>query len=252
MTVLLLHEDLEFPDPELSQPDGLLAVGGDLSVERLLIAYKSGIFPWYHAGPILWWSPPQRPVIFPGLFRMTRSLYQTLKKDLYKVTFDKNFYEVIKGCANVPRKNSADTWINQEMIDAYCRLFESDIAHSVEVWFSGTLAGGLYGLSIGKAFFGESMFTLMKDAGKVALACLVEYLIKNGFYFIDCQVINAHLIRLGAVPLPRHVFLILLREAIKKQEPPFKWIRDTELTSTTAKFLKEKLIPGRKCEDITF
>lgn len=252
MTVFLLHEDLEFPDPELSQPDGLLAYGGDLSVERLLVAYKSGIFPWYHSGPILWWSPPERPLLFPGLFRMTRSLYQTLKKDLYKVTFDRNFYEVIKGCASAPRKNSSHTWITQEMIDAYCKLFQSNIAHSVEVWFKGTLVGGLYGLSIGKAFFGESMFTLMKDAGKVALACLVEYLIRNNFYFIDCQVTNPHLIRIGAVPLPRHVFLILLKEAIRKEEPSVKWVRDTELTSTTALFLKEKLIPRRKYEDITF
>ena len=246
MTVFLLHEHLEFPHPELSEPDGLLAVGGDLSIERLLIAYKSGIFPWYQSDPILWWSPPLRPVIFPVFFRMSRSLYQTLKKNLYRVTFDKKFYDVIKGCANAPRKNSAETWVTPEMINAYCNLFESKIAHSVEVWFDGKLVGGLYGVSIGKAFFGESMFTLMKDASKVALACLVEHLINNNFYFIDCQVTNSHLISIGAFEMPRQVFLTLLKEAIKKEEPPVKWVRDTELTSTTAIFLKEKLIPRRK------
>jgi len=247
MTVFLLHEELEFPHPELSEPDGLLAVGGDLSIERLLIAYKSGIFSWYQSGPILWWSPPLRPVIFPIFFRMSKSLYQTLKKNLYRVTFDKKFYDIIKSCANTPRKNSAETWVTPEIINAYCNLFESKIAHSVEVWFDGKLVGGLYGVSIGKAFFGESMFTLMKDASKVALACLVEHLIKNNFYFIDCQVTNSHLISIGAFEIPRQVFLTLLREAIKKEEePPVKWIRDTELTSTTAVFLKEKLIPRRK------
>jgi leucyl/phenylalanyl-tRNA--protein transferase len=174
---------------------------------------------------------------------MSRSLYQTLKKDIYRVSFDKDFVTVIKGCATAPRKDSTGTWITEEMIEAYTLLHKLGFAHSVEVWFNDKIVGGLYGISIGRAFFGESMFTLMKDASKVAISCLVEHLILNNFYFIDCQITNKHLIRLGAYEIPRSVFLILLKEAVQKETLTNKWDRDFEFTSKTAKFLKEKLIP---------
>ncbi|MDW7999271.1 MAG: leucyl/phenylalanyl-tRNA--protein transferase, partial [Thermodesulfovibrio sp.] len=195
--------------------------------------------------PILWWSPPKRPLIFPRLFKISRSLYQTLKKDIYKVTFDRDFSAVIKGCATAPRKNSTGTWITQEMIEAYTLLHELGFAHSVEVWFNGKIVGGLYGISIGKAFFGESMFTLMKDASKVAISCLVEYMILNDFHFIDCQVTNEHLLSLGVYEIPRSVFLILLKEALEKRTFTKRWDITIEFTSKTAKFLKDKLIPRK-------
>lgn len=251
MTVFLLPEELFFPHPDLADPDGLLAIGGDLSPERLILAYKFGIFPWYNHQPILWWSPPQRPLIFPRLFKMARSLYQTLKKDIYRVSFDRDFYAVIKGCATAPRRDSTGTWLLPEMIEAYTELHQLGYAHSVEVWFEDKIVGGLYGVSIGKAFFGESMFTLMKDASKVALACLVEHLIKNSFYFIDCQITNRHLLSLGAYEVPRRVFLVLLDEALKKEDLT-EWQREPEPTSKTAKFLKEKLIPRRNYEANSF
>lgn len=244
MTVYLLRNELVFPHPEFADPDGLLAIGGDLSPERLILAYRSGIFPWYNHEPILWWSPPERPLIFPRLFKISRSLYQTLKKDIYRVSFDKDFRAVIKGCATAPRKENAGTWITREMIEAYTLLHDFGFAHSVEVWFNDKIIGGLYGVSIGKAFFGESMFTIMKDASKVALACLVEHLILNDFYFIDCQITNRHLLSLGAYEIPRSVFLTLLDEALKKKDLTI-WQKEPEPTSKTAKFLKEKLIPRR-------
>jgi len=244
MTVYLLRNELVFPHPEFADPDGLLAIGGDLSPERLILAYRSGIFPWYNHEPILWWSPPERPLIFPRLFKISRSLYQTLKKDIYRVSFDKDFRAVIKGCATAPRKENAGTWITREMIEAYTLLHDLGFAHSVEVWFNDKIIGGLYGVSIGKAFFGESMFTIMKDASKVALACLVEHLILNDFYFIDCQITNRHLLSLGAYEIPRSVFLTLLDEALNKKDLTI-WQKEPEATSKTAKFLKEKLIPRR-------
>lgn len=243
MTAYLLHDELVFPHPDYADSDGLLAIGGDLCPDRLILAYKSGIFPWYNHKPILWWSPSKRPLIFPRLFKMTRSLYQTLKKDIYRVSFDKDFVTVIKGCATAPRKNSTGTWITEEMIEAYTLLHKLGFAHSVEVWFNDKIVGGLYGVSIGKAFFGESMFTLMKEASKVAISCLVEHLILNDFYFIDCQITNKHLLSLGAYEIPRSVFLILLKEAVQKENLTTKWDKNPEFTSKTAKFLKEKIIP---------
>lgn len=242
MTVFLLPDTPVFPDPELADPDGLLAIGGDLSSERLLLAYKSGIFPWYNELPIMWWSPPLRPVIFPRLFKLSRSLYQTLKKNIFSVTFDVNFPDVIKGCAETKRKYSTGTWITPEMKEAYIKLHYLGFAHSVEVWHGGTLVGGLYGVSIGKAFFGESMFSLMSNASKVALACLVEFMIKENFYFIDCQITNEHLLRLGAVQLPRAVFLKILSEAIEKDYIIKRWNRENYFISDTAQFLRQKLI----------
>ena len=253
MTVFLLRETIEFPPADLAESDGLLAIGGDLSVERLILAYRSGIFPWYNHEPILWWSPSLRPIIFPRLFSMSRSLYQTLKKEIYRVSFDRDFYSVIKGCAAAPRKDSSGTWITTEMMEAYSVLHNLGFAHSVEIWFNDKIIGGLYGVAIGNAFFGESMFTLMKDASKVALACLVKFLIEQDFYFIDCQITNPHLLKMGAVELPRSVFLKILDEALKRSLILGKWSGFECSTKEVASFLKKKLIPRRlKNEDNTF
>lgn len=242
MTVFLLPDALVFPNPELAEPDGLLAIGGDLSPERLILAYKSGIFPWYNQLPIMWWCPPMRPLIFPRLFRISKSLYHILKRDIYTVTFDQNFSGVIEGCATVKRKDSRGTWITPEMKEAYIKLHNLGFAHSVEVWKGDNLVGGLYGVSIGKAFFGESMFSLLSNTSKVALACLVEFLIKENFYFIDCQITNEHLLRMGAIEIPRIVFLKILNEAVSKNFIIKKWSLNKMYTQETAYFLKEKLI----------
>lgn len=242
MTVFLLSDELSFPNPELSEPDGLLAIGGDLSPERLILAYEVGIFPWYNELPIMWWSPPKRPLIFPRLFNLSRSLYQILKKDIFKVTFNMDFEAVIDCCAHSKRKDSYGTWITAEMKEAYIGLHHLGYAQSVEVWREKELVGGLYGISIGKAFFGESMFSLISNASKIALACLVEFLIRNDFYFIDCQITNDHLLRMGAIEIPRSVFLKLLSEAIQKNFIIEKWSYEQISTKHTALFLKNKLI----------
>lgn len=243
MTLFLLNEqDFSFPNPEFADPNGLLAIGGDLSPERLINAYKSGIFPWYNYPPILWWSPPLRPVIFPRLFKMSRSLYQELKRERFRVTFDRDFQSVITNCASAKRKECIGTWINKEMKVAYLKLHELGFAHSVEVWLEDELVGGLYGLSIGKVFFGESMFYKVSNASKVAFSCLVAYLIDNDFFFIDCQVTNNHLISLGAIEIPRSVFLTILSEGICKNFIIKKWTFNLSSTKEIAYFLREKLI----------
>ncbi|GAB6183409.1 leucyl/phenylalanyl-tRNA--protein transferase [Thermodesulfovibrio hydrogeniphilus] len=246
MPIFLLNEKPIFPNPELSEPDGLLAVGGDLSPERLIVAYKSGIFPWYSEPPIAWWSPSLRPIIFPRLFAFSRSLYQTLKKGTFQVTFDQDFQGVIEGCSSTPRKDSIGTWITPEMKKAYIELHSLGYAHSVEVWKEGNLVGGLYGVLIGKSFSGESMFSLVRDASKVALSCLIEFAIKNDLYFIDCQVTNEHLLRMGAIEIPRPVFLKILDEATTKDFIIKRWARDDHSTINTAFFLKDKLIKRRR------
>ncbi len=245
MTIFLLNEEIVFPDPELADPDGLLAIGGDLSAERLLHAYSLGIFPWYNDFPILWWTPPKRPVIFPRLFRLARSLYQTLKKGVFDVTFDDDFVSIIEGCASAPRRDSSGTWIDSHMKKAYTELHRLGFAHSVEVWKDGNLVGGLYGVSLGRAFFGESMFSLVSDASKVALSCLVEFMIKKDFYFIDCQVSNEHLLKMGAFELPRKVFLKILDEALRRDTIIGRWSRPDRSTKVAALFLEEKLIKRR-------
>ena len=194
-------------DYAMIQPNGLLAVGGDLSPARLLHAYQRGIFPWFSDGqPILWWAPDPRAVLFPGALKITRSLRKTLRREKFQVTFDRAFLEVIRSCA-APRAHQNDTWITGDMIAAYCALHQRGFAHSVECWEDGELAGGLYGVGIGKIFFGESMFSRSSDASKVALAKLCE----SGYELIDCQLPSDHLKRLGATDLPRGQFMGLLR-----------------------------------------
>lgn len=194
-----------FPDVRhaLRHPNGLLAVGGDLSPERLENAYRHGIFPWFSAGdPILWWSPDPRTVLFPDRFRVPRSLRKRLRKEPFRVTMDRAFGGVIRACA-APRDDEGGTWILPEMVVAYTALHRRGLAHSVEVWQAGDLVGGLYGVAIGRAFFGESMFSRASDASKVALLHLCQRLTQWGYGLIDCQMRTEHLIRLGAVEIPR-------------------------------------------------
>ena len=196
------------PFPPLSASDrhGLLAMGGDLSPERLLLAYRSGIFPWFNPGePILWWSPDPRCVIYPHRFIPSRSLRKSVQNRGYKVTYDTAFEQVIECCAG-NRKNQPGTWITEEMLKAYCALFHLGVAHSVEAWHNNALVGGLYGLALGKVFFGESMFSKKTDASKVALTTLMQKLVNCGFTLIDCQVSSPHMLSLGAVEIPREVF----------------------------------------------
>lgn len=194
----------------LTEPEGLLAVGGDLSPERLLEAYRRGIFPWYSEDqPVLWWSPNPRSVLFPDKLKISRSLKKTLNKNIYTVTLDTAFRDVMVACAQ-PRKDGNGTWITPDMIDAYCTLFEQGHAHSVETWLNDELVGGLYGIAIGKVFFGESMFSKKTDASKVAFTKLVQQLKAWGFELIDCQIQSVHLDSLGAENIPRRHFTDLL------------------------------------------
>ena len=208
-----LTEKLWFPNPEEATEDGLLAIGGDLSVERLLLAYNSGIFPWFEDDqPILWWSPDPRMVLFPEKFKVSKSLRKKLKSEKFRITFNQNFEEVIRNCATVPRKGQAGTWITQEMQQAYIALRSAGHAVSVEVWEDEKLVGGLYGIDLPKkkVFCGESMFSLVNDASKVAFYHLSEYVKTKDYKFIDCQIYNEHLESLGAEEIGRGEFLELL------------------------------------------
>ena len=226
---LLSDEQLDvFPDVELAltDPDGLLAVGGDLSTKRLLAAYAKGIFPWYSDDqPIMWWSPDPRSILKLDDFKISRSLNKTLKKNIFHVTMDTAFNDVIRACAKT-RKDGFGTWITAEMLDAYCELHRLGYAHSVECWFEQKLVGGLYGLSLGHAFFGESMFTLKTDASKVALAFLVKQLKQWQFDFIDAQVSSEHMTRLGAKEIPRSQFIHELQHTLQYSSRIGKWHSD--------------------------
>ena len=215
-----LTDALIFPDTEtaLKEPNGLLAAGGDLSTERLLLAYRHGIFPWFNPGePILWWSPDPRAVIIPGQLHISRSLQRTLDKNIFTVTFDRAFAEVIEACS-LPRKSRKDpaqrrgiaetgTWITPDMKQAYIRLHQAGYAHSVECWKAGKLVGGIYGVVLGACFFGESMFSTVTDASKVAMVELDKYLQNNRFRILDCQVSSPHIKSMGAIDMPRKQFL---------------------------------------------
>jgi len=215
MPVYKLTKELVFPPPGLADDDGLLAVGGDLSVDRLILAYSMGIFPWYSENyPILWWSPDPRLVIFPKELKVSRSLRQTIKKSIYHVTTNAAFEDVIRNCATVTRKGEGGTWITDDMIEAYIRLHKVGYAHSVESWEGDELAGGFYGVMMGKAFFGESMFAKKSDASKVAFATYAVALAEKGFELIDCQVTTEHMKRFGAREIPRPEFMRRLKEAL--------------------------------------
>jgi len=213
MLTCLQRDSLSFPPLEraLRDPNGLLAVGGDLSVERLIQAYRHGCFPWYQAGqPILWWAPDPRTVLFPHEVHISRSLRKTLRQGAFRVTFDRDFPAVIQGCA-APRDYADGTWITPEMQAAYQELHRRGVAHSVEVWQGETLVGGLYGLAIGQLFFGESMFSRADNASKVGFVSLVKRLEEWGFVLIDCQMPTQHLQSLGARSIPRSEFAAYLQ-----------------------------------------
>ncbi|HSH69304.1 MAG TPA: leucyl/phenylalanyl-tRNA--protein transferase [Deferrisomatales bacterium] len=216
---------LPFPPVELAltDPDGLLAIGGDLSPSRLLEAYRHGIFPWFSEGqPILWWSPDPRAVLFPDRLHISRSLGKTLRRGRFRVTADRAFREVVAGCA-APRSGHDGTWITGEMADAYARLHDLGTAHSVEVWESGDLVGGIYGVALGRVFFGESMFSRATDASKVAIVHLARQLQRWEFPLLDCQVHNPHLETLGAERIPRKQFLAALDAHCTRPPVPAPW-----------------------------
>lgn len=215
---------LAFPNPRYADEGGLLAFGGDLSSKRLLAAYTRGIFPWFSEGePILWWSPNPRLVLYPDKFKLRKSFRRVLRSGKFSVTFDHNFKEVIKHCSTVNRKGQEATWIVPEMTDAYTRLHEEGYAHSVEVLLEGKLVGGLYGVAYGKAFFGESMFSLVPDASKIAFKALSGILGSRGYDFIDCQMKTDHMIGLGAEVIERDYFLDALELAIDKPSDIGSW-----------------------------
>lgn len=217
MPIHRLPREIVFPDPERAEPDGLLAVGGDLSPERLLAAYAAGIFPWYSEGaPILWWSPDPRLVLEPGHLHVSRSLQRTLRRRRFRVTADTAFEPVVRRCASRERPGQDGTWITDEMARAYVRLHRLGFAHSFEAWEDEALAGGLYGVSLGAAFFGESMFADRPDASKVAFVRAVELLARRGFGLLDAQVRTEHLLRLGAREIPRREFLRRLARALER------------------------------------
>ena len=206
--IFRLTEELIFPDPSLAEPDGLLAIGGDLSGDRLILAYQNGIFPWFSEGdPVCWYSPHERCVIFPDQVRISKSMRKIISDEHFTVTMDTSFEEVIGNCAQSPRKGQDGTWITTEMQDAYIGLHQNGWAHSVEVWHKGVLAGGLYGLEVNGVFCGESMFSLMSNASKTALI----WLCRNPAYrLIDCQLPNDHLMSLGAEMITQEEYLSIL------------------------------------------
>lgn len=225
MPIYLLGDDPNlFPPPERADRTGLLAVGGDLSPERLLAAYSRGIFPWYNEGqPLLWHSPNPRFVLEPAKLHVGRSLRKTLKAGVYDIRWDTAFADVIAACARVPRPGQDGTWITDEMQRAYVTLHELGYAHSVEAWAGGELKGGFYGVSLGAAFFGESMFAHAPDASKVAFVTAVERFQAWGFHFIDCQVETEHLARFGAGPWPRKHFLEALARSQREPTRRGRW-----------------------------
>lgn len=224
MPVFQLTEDVAFPPPGLATSEGLLAVGGDLSEQRLLLAYTLGIFPWYSEGePILWWSPDPRMVLLLESFRPPRSMRRANRDGRFNVTMDTAFDQVMAACATVPRAEQDGTWITEDMMAAYSRLHRSGYAHSVECWHEDELVGGLYGISLGSCFFGESMFSTMSGASKVALLTLVDQLRKWDFTLIDCQIYSEHLERLGARDVRRETFLDMLETGVKAQTRAGVW-----------------------------
>jgi leucyl/phenylalanyl-tRNA---protein transferase len=225
-----LTDNAPFPPVEraLDEPNGLLAAGGDLSSRRLVAAYRRGIFPWYSEGqPILWWSPDPRMVLYVDEFKPSRSLRKRIRQGVFEMRVDTAFRRVVGACATAPRSGQYGTWITSSMMEAYVELHRRGYAHCVEAWDGDQLVGGLYGLALGRMFFGESMFAHQTDASKVALATLVDILLQRGVPLIDCQQETAHLATLGARPIPRRAFAAHLAELINSNDPPAEWPRGT-------------------------
>ena len=207
----ILTNEIIFPDTSFANEEGILAIGGDLSVERLLCAYKNGIFPWYNEEePIIWWSPDPRCVLFPDKLRVTKSMKQVLQNGRFRFTMNKAFSQVINACKTVDRKDGFGTWINQDIVDAYTKLHEAGYALSAETWREGKLVGGLYGIKLGNVFYGESMFSTESNASKFAFINLVNQLKKNGLQLIDCQQKTDHLMSLGAEMISRSEFIQII------------------------------------------
>lgn len=224
MPVFQLGRQLIFPPPAMAEPNGLLAIGGDLSPARIIEAYRQGIFPWYGEGdPILWWSPAPRLVLFPEEFHLPRRLARTIRQKTFTVTADTFFYDIIHQCARTRIEAGVETWITAEMIEAYGRLHELGFAHSIECWRGPELAGGLYGIGLGRIFFGESMFSLVGNASKIALHALVQHASLTGIQMIDCQMRTKHLIRFGARELARSDFQEMLDRFVYPLAPQKKW-----------------------------
>jgi leucyl/phenylalanyl-tRNA---protein transferase len=222
--LIYLLQMIEFPDPNLADDEGLIAYGGELSPDYLLSAYSQGIYPWFCEGePILWWSPDPRMVLLPKNFKLKKSLRQVINKGSFELKVDRAFRKVITSCGSVKRSHEDETWITNEMTEAYVKLHELGYAHSFESYFEGELVGGLYGLSIGNCFFGESMFFTKTDASKVAFYHLVQFALKHKFSFIDAQQPTDHLANLGAKPIPRTHFFKLLDNALQEDTLRGKW-----------------------------
>lgn len=226
---LLSRSSLAFPPVEEAEPSGLLAVGGDLGVARLVTAYEQGVFPWYSAGyPILWWSPSPRLILEPERLHVSSSLRRAMNKHPFRITLDQDFAGVIKGCAETLRPDEGGTWIVPDMIRAYRALHRAGFAHSVEAWSGRRLVGGLYGVSLGRVFFGESMFHRVPDSSKIAFVQLVRQLREWGFHFIDCQQTTRHLLRFGAFEVERGEFMARLRRALDWPTREGRWVFDGE------------------------
>jgi leucyl/phenylalanyl-tRNA--protein transferase len=214
MPLFILNNELLFPPVEKAEPDGLLAAGGDLSMERLLLAYRQGIFPWYEGQHILWWSPDPRFVLFPSELRESKSMKQLLKREAFEFRIDTNFTGVITSCKTIARRGQEGTWITNEVRAAYTRLHRAGYAHSAETYHEGKLVGGLYGVRLGRVFFGESMFSTMSNASKYAFIRYVHELRQEGVELVDCQVYTEHLESLGARMIPRKDFISFLDQYI--------------------------------------
>ncbi len=209
-----LTKDLYFPPVDEASYEGILAVGGDLSTERLLLAYRNGIFPWFNTDePILWWSPPERMVVVPQLYKVSKSIRNLLNQKKFDITFNQNFEAVIRNCQQIDRKDQDGTWITEDIIESYTKLHEMGFAQSVEVWQNGELVGGLYGVDLGHVFCGESMFSKVPNASKIAFVTLVQYLKDNNYKLLDCQIHNDHLEKLGAFEISRDTFIKVLKSA---------------------------------------
>lgn len=224
MPIFQLSDDLLFPPIHLAEDDGLLAIGGDLSPNRLLLAYSQGIFPWFSEGdPILWWAPHPRFVLYPASLKVSKSMRQVMRRDTFRVSYDKAFREVIHACSRIPREGQDGTWITEEMLAAYCELHRLGHAHSVEVWQGDQLVGGLYGISIGRCFFGESMFTHVSNASKAGFITLVRKLASLQFELIDCQMHSQHLESLGAQHISRELFQSTLSKSLQSDSIIGNW-----------------------------
>lgn len=229
MPVWQLDKRLIFPDPTMADPDGLLAIGGDLSEERLILAYSSGIFPWFmHDNEPFWFSPDPRCILRFEKLRISKSMQQLFKKEQFQVTVDADFNAVIRACASIPRKHETDTWIDENFIAAFQHMHDKGVAHSVEVWQNDALVGGLYGMAIGACFFGESMFSRVSNASKYGFIRFMQYLHEAGFAFCDCQVFNPHLASLGAENISRKLFLQMLEQGL--QQDPINGVTKMKLT----------------------